>query len=518
MDFLFDPAIWAGLVTLIVLEIVLGIDNLVFVAILAKKLPLSQQKRAINIGLGLALLMRLVLLSVMSWLVSLTQPLFHVWEHPFSARDLILLIGGLFLLYKATMELHERLEARPHTETQGKGNAGFWLVISQILLLDAVFSLDSIITAVGMVDELGVMMAAVIIAMGVMVAASRPLTNFVARHPTVVVLCLSFLLMIGLSLVAEGLGFHIPKGYLYAAIGFSILIEMFNQIAHRNSVKHEARKPFRERTTMAIVRMMSTKQMSDTMERARNPKVTAEEQSFGQEERNMVEGVLTLAERSVKSIMTPRSEIVWINVEDDWSVIEKRLKDAKRSYLPVCNGSLDEVIGVVKGRELINIHSVEDLIAQAKMRQPMHVPETIHVLRLMREFRQVRSNLVLITDEFGIIQGLATPHDVLEAIAGDFPDEGEVDAMIKAGNGWEADGTLDLFQVEQSLNIDNLRPEDEQYSTIAGLVFDRLGRFPAVGDVVRIENLKITVLSLDAQRIDRVRLELISKKDETQEV
>lgn len=509
MDFLFDPAIWAGLVTLIVLEIVLGIDNLVFVAILAKKLPLSQQKRAINVGLGLALIMRLGLLSVMSWLVSLTQPLFHVLEHPFSARDLILLIGGIFLLYKATMELHERLEARPHVDAQEKGTAGFWVVISQIILLDAVFSLDSIITAVGMVDQLGVMMAAVVIAMVVMVAASQPLTNFVARHPTVVVLCLSFLLMIGLSLVAEGLGFHIPKGYLYAAIGFSILIEMFNQIAHRNSVKHEARKPFRERTTLAIVRMMSTKQMSDIKERARNPTATPEEQSFGQEERNMVEGVLTLAERSVKSIMTPRSEIVWVNVEDDWADIEKRLKETKRSFIPVCRGSLDEVIGVIKGRELVNIHSVDELIATAQQRQPMHVPETIHVLRLMREFRVVRSNLVLITDEFGIIQGLATPHDILEAIAGDFPDEGEVDSMVKVGSAWEADGTLDLFQVEQTLNIDGLRPDDEQYSMVAGLVFDRLGRFPVVGDVVRIQNLKITVLSLDAQRIDRVRLELI---------
>ena len=259
MEFLFDPSLWVGLLTLVVLEIVLGIDNLVFVAILAKKLPVAQQDRALYTGLGLALVMRLGLLSIMSWLVSLTAPIFTVWGHPFSWRDLILLTGGVFLLFKATSELHERLEALPHTESKSRGTASFWMVIAQILLLDAVFSVDSIITAVGMVDNLGVMCTAVVIAMIVMVAASRPLTAFVNNHPTVVVLCLSFLLMIGLSLLAEGLGFHIPKGYLYAAIAFSILIEAFNQIATRNRVKHEMRLPFRERTTRAVLRLLEKK-------------------------------------------------------------------------------------------------------------------------------------------------------------------------------------------------------------------------------------------------------------------
>ena len=338
MDFLFDPAIWAGLLTLIVLEIVLGIDNLVFVAILAKKLPADQQNRAVYTGLSMALLMRIGLLSIMSWLVTLTTPLFSLFEHPFSARDLILIAGGAFLLFKATLELHERLEAHPHKDDGSHGRSTFWLVIAQILLLDAVFSLDSIITAVGMVDKLGVMITAVIIAMIVMIVASRPLTQFVNRHPTVVVLCLSFLLMIGFSLVAEGLGFHIPKGYLYAAISFSIMIEAFNQLARRNSANHLARLPFRERTTRAIVRLMSPSKDSENTTMAEQMAPSAP--SFGEDERHMVEGVLTLAERSIKSIMTPRSDIVWLNLRRPMDELMQQVRSCPTGPSPSATGRL----------------------------------------------------------------------------------------------------------------------------------------------------------------------------------
>lgn len=268
MELLMDPSIWAGLLTLVVLEIVLGIDNLVFIAILADKLPPKQRDKARIIGLSLALFMRLALLSVISWMVTLTKPLFTIADFAFSGRDLIMLFGGLFLLFKATTELHERLENKEHDTGNSKGYASFWVVVVQIVILDAVFSLDAVITAVGMVNHLPVMMAAVIIAMAVMLFASKPLTRFVNQHPTVVVLCLSFLLMIGLSLVAEGFGFHIPKGYLYAAIGFSILIELFNQIARRNFIRHQSSQPLRARTADAILRLMGgrNKQVAQTSE------------------------------------------------------------------------------------------------------------------------------------------------------------------------------------------------------------------------------------------------------------
>ena len=207
MEWLLDPAAWVGLLTLVVLEIVLGIDNLIFIAILADKLPPSQRDRARILGLSLALVMRLGLLSVMSWLVTLTTPLFSVGPLSPSGRDLILMAGGFFLLFKGTMELHERLEGGQHGGSSGpRVYASFWVIVTQIVVLDAVFSLDSVITAVGMVDHLAIMMIAVVIAIGIMLLASKPLTRFVNAHPTVVVLCLGFLLMIGFSLLAEGFG------------------------------------------------------------------------------------------------------------------------------------------------------------------------------------------------------------------------------------------------------------------------------------------------------------------------
>ncbi|WP_438284712.1 TerC family protein, partial [Cronobacter sakazakii] len=326
MEFLMDPSIWVGLATLVVLEIVLGIDNLVFIAILADKLPPKQRDKARLIGLSLALVMRLGLLSLISWMVTLTRPLFSVWELSFSGRDLIMLFGGLFLLFKATTELHERLENRQHNDSHGKGYASFWVVVAQIVVLDAVFSLDAVITAVGMVNHLPVMMAAVVIAMGVMLLASKPLTNFVNAHPTVVVLCLSFLLMIGLSLVAEGFGFHIPKGYLYAAIGFSIIIEFFNQVARRNFLKHQSNLPLRARTAEAILRLMGNRRRpAPVSETEHHTVVPVHDEAFAEEERYMINGVLTLASRSLRSIMTPRGEISWVDANRSVDEIREQL-------------------------------------------------------------------------------------------------------------------------------------------------------------------------------------------------
>jgi len=227
MEWIATPDAWIALATLTILEIVLGIDNIIFISILSSKLPEALQARARTIGLLLAMGMRIALLFSIAWVIGLTEPWFSLFGMAFSGRDLILLGGGLFLLAKATHEIHDKLEGK-----EGHGDARvtatFGGVITQILLLDIVFSLDSVITAVGMADEIAVMVLAVMIAVGVMLFAAGPISRFVEEHPTVKILALSFLLLIGMSLVAESLGQHIPKGYIYFAMGFSVFVEMVN--------------------------------------------------------------------------------------------------------------------------------------------------------------------------------------------------------------------------------------------------------------------------------------------------
>jgi len=227
MEWLSDPQAWIGFVTLAVLEIVLGIDNVVFISILAGKLPAEQRGRARRLGLGMAMVMRILMLLGISWIVRMTAPLFTVLGQELSGRDLVLLVGGLFLLGKATHEIHDKLEGE-EGHASARVPPSFVSVIVQITLLDIVFSLDSVITAVGMVQQLGVMIAAVIVAVAFMMFFAGAISGFVERHPTVKMLALSFLLMIGVMLIAEGLGHHIPKGYVYFSMAFSVFVEALN--------------------------------------------------------------------------------------------------------------------------------------------------------------------------------------------------------------------------------------------------------------------------------------------------
>ncbi|HYZ83885.1 MAG TPA: TerC family protein [Bryobacteraceae bacterium] len=232
MDWLQSPEAWIALVTLTVLEIVLGIDNIIFISILSGKLPPEQQPRARTLGLAFAMGTRILLLLSIAWIMRLTSPLFSVFGQEISGRDLILLVGGLFLLWKSTREIHERLEGEA-SHHQVRGNVTFTGVLVQVALLDIVFSLDSVITAVGMAEHIGVMVTAIVLAVGFMMFAAGPVSSFVERHPTIKMLALSFLLLIGVSLIAESFEQHIPKGYIYFAMAFSVFVEMLNLRARK---------------------------------------------------------------------------------------------------------------------------------------------------------------------------------------------------------------------------------------------------------------------------------------------
>jgi predicted tellurium resistance membrane protein TerC len=244
MDWLTDPQAWVALVTLTALEIVLGVDNIIFISILVGKLPRDRQQSARLIGLGLAMLMRIALLFSISWIASMSEPWFTIFAHAFSGRDFVLMGGGLFLLAKATMEIHNKLEGESHAG-DARAGASFFAVLTQIILLDIVFSIDSVITAIGMAEHIGIMVTAVVIAVGFMMVFSGAISHFVHRHPTVKMLALAFLLLIGVALLADGFHQHIPRGYIYFAMGFSVFVEMLNLRVRASHAKPvELRQPY----------------------------------------------------------------------------------------------------------------------------------------------------------------------------------------------------------------------------------------------------------------------------------
>lgn len=508
MEFLTDISVWVGLITLITLEIVLGIDNLFFIAILSEKLPKKQRERACVIGLTLALIMRITLLSVISWIVTLTKPLCKIASFSFSIRDLIFLFGGIFLLFKATMELHHQLEHKTYSNPT-KGRASFWIVVIQIIVFDAIFSLDAVITAVGMVDHVLVMIVAVIIAVVLMLLASRLLTDFINNHQTVIVLCLSFLLIIGLSLIAEGIGFYIPKGYLYVAIGFSVLIELFNQIAHCNFIKNQSSKSMRERTAEAIMKLMSSNSKMWHPVEKQSTSMALSNTHFAEEEKHMITGVLSLASRTLRSIMTPRNEISWLDSQKPVRELYSILMETPHNMFPVCNGELDQLIGIVRAKDLMAAIANGEQVAQyAAENLPVVVPETLDVLNLLGELRRAKGSMVIVSNEFGIIQGLITPLDVLEAIAGEFPDEDETpEIKMIHEKGWLAKGSMDLHALQQALNADDLVHEYEHIASLAGLLLSHCDHIPKEGDILVISEWRFIIKRMKEYRIELVEIE-----------
>ncbi|HEX6691724.1 MAG TPA: CBS domain-containing protein [Burkholderiales bacterium] len=407
MDWLSDPTVWIGLVTLVALEIVLGVDNLIFIAILSDRLPAAQRDRARVIGLSLALVMRLALLAGISWVMSLTAPLVSFWRFEVSWRDLILIAGGLFLLVKATTEIHDRIEPRQAGQGGARATA-FWPIVAQIVVLDAVFSLDSVITAVGMVDHLAVMMTAVVIAVLAMLVASKPLTRFILARPSLIILCLGFLLMVGLVLVVDGLGVHVPKGYVYAAIGFSLLIEILNQLAARGRRRALSMLPPRQRVADAVLKLLGGVPVTV-------PEVGGD--MFKPAQRSMVGEVLRLADLRVDAIMTPREDVAWVDAAAAPERIVEDVRGLPHREFPVAHGTLERIAGVVRKEDLLDGDPLE------KALQPgTQIREDCTVLDALALFKKHPIELALVVDAQGGFRGVLTRTDLLESIAGELPD------------------------------------------------------------------------------------------------
>ena len=511
LSWVLEPATLVGFLTLLVLEIVLGIDNLVFVAILANKVKPQHRDKARIIGLSLAVLIRVVMLAFMSFIITLTKPIFFIGELGISGKDLIMFGGGIFLLYKATTELHERLEG--HTEyvdegSQRRKHTAFWAVVGQIILLDAVFSIDSVITAVAMVEHITVAMAAVVVAMAVMIWASKPLTNFVDKHPTVVMLCLGFLLMIGFSLIAEGFHYHIPKGYLYAAIGFSILIEAFNQVSTKNRKKNDfSARTWRARTAESVLGMMGIREAV----LAKAGSVNGDDSHFEDNEKLMIHSVLTLAERPILGVMTPRPDIERLDISQTKEQQCTQLADTPFSRLMVVGkAGIDEPLGYINKKDLLaQMLATGQFSIHKALKQPLVLPENSTVLNAMELFRAKSADLALVVDEFGGILGMVTMKDLMETIAGDFPEEYEREdaPSIEAheDESFTVDGSLEYATLAQQLDLPP--PDDDgDYHTIAGLIMDELQAIPNVGDSIDYHQWRFGVLEKMGQRIERVKV------------
>jgi CBS domain containing-hemolysin-like protein len=502
MEWITDPTVWVGLVTLVLLEVVLGIDNLIFIAILSEKLPPRERDRARITGLSLALLMRLGLLASISWVMSLTEPLFSLWNADIAWRDLILICGGLFLLIKATTEIHDRLDSQSGAHAPKAAHAAFWPIVAQIVVLDAVFSLDSVITAIGMVDELYVMMAAVVVAIAVMLFASKPLTAFINARPSLVILALGFLLMIGLVLVVDGFGIHVPKGYVYAAIGFSLLIEILNQLGERKRRARVAGFSPRQRVADAVLRMLGGVALQAPAAAGADGGIVLPDDVFAPEEKRMVRGVLGLAQRPVTAIMTPRPDVAWL----DASLGRERMLEIVRASpfreFPVARSGNEEMQGVLRKEDILDSCLAGEPFDVARLVRPaLSVPESASVLDALKLFKRSPVELAMVVDEYGAFQGVVTRTDLLEAIAGDLPDaHGEVSdiAALPDGALRIAGGTA-IDEVQDRLGLAAL-PEGE-FNTAAGFALALFGRIPGNGEAAEWGGWRFEVAAVEGNRI-----------------
>ena len=549
MAWVSDPTAWLGMLTLVVIEIVLGIDNLVFIAILTAKLPENQRDRARYIGLGGALVIRLLLLTFISFIVNMTKPLFTIGSFGVTGRDIVMMIGGLFLLYKATHELHSKLEGFDEELSVSKAaGSAMYLVILQIMVLDAVFSLDSIVTAIGMVDHIFIMMFAVVIAMCIMTLASRFITEFVNHHPTLVILCLGFLLMIGFSLIVEALGFHVPKGYMYAAIGFSLLIEIFNQIARNNTLKlGEGRAGMQSREIAAnlVLRLLGSNQNQvHTLKEAIVSRTGS--QVFNNTEKEMVSRVLQLSSLPVKAVMTARTDVNYVDISYSMEEIMSALKDNRSSRLVVYkDGKRDVPLGYIRRDEIFatklglsgafapvpatataasassDSASAEtqplsnEQLLEKKVREPLYLPETVSVIKALEEFRKSKKNFAFVFDEFGNFEGIVTLHDIMEEIAGELPDQTEVPELVRINPGvFKIEGDAILKDVSRLTGFNV--PISETYHTIAGFILDYLQRVPEAGEVISMTKWKLEILKVEENTIKSVLLTNLAKAKENE--
>ncbi|MBQ9273450.1 MAG: CBS domain-containing protein [Succinivibrio sp.] len=508
-----DPTAWAGLLTLAAIETVLGIDNLLFIAILSQKLPPKQRDKARYLGIGGALLIRIVLMLLAAYMVAITTPLFSLFGLEISIRDVVMFAGGFFLLYKSTVDLHAKLEGDDDHDALTLSRAGghsLLMVAVQITVLDAIFSVDAIITAVGMTEHVFIMIFAVCIAMGIMTWASGLVTELVIRHPTLVILCLGFLLLIGFSLVMESLHLDVPKGYLYAAIGFSILIEILNEIARRNVLRlgHTRTMQNREIAANLVLRLLGSKksEVQSIKEAIVSP---IGESVFNNMEQDMVARVLQLSSLPIKAVMTSRTDLEMLKLDvDPQKVVDTARRRSRSNLVAYLSGQKDAPLGYIKRADVLALALGGQVSTEALrklVQTPLYLPETVNILKALDEFRKATQYIAFVFDEFGNFEGMVTLHDIMEEVAGELPDQTEVPEIVRSAPGeYRVEAEAALNDVERITGFSV--PQSEHYHTLAGFLLDYLQRLPEQGEVIKLGSWQAQILKSDSTSIEVVRL------------
>lgn len=521
---LLDPTAWVGLLTLTVIQTVLGIDNLLFIAILSAKLPPKQAKQARYLGLGGALVIRIILMLSAAYIVAISKPLFTIYDFECTSRDLMMLAGGLFLIYKATQELHGKLEAADVEEAMTVNKVvvqSFAVVVSQIIILDVLFSADAIVTAIGMTNHGYIMIISVTIASVLLIWASGAISEFVTKHPTLVILCLGFLLLIAFSLILEAFHIYVSKGYLYSAMGFSILIESFNQISRKNLLQLKKNNTARQTAATIVLRLLGSR--PDDMPTLKDAIISApEEDIFNSQEQEMVSRVLQLSTLPVKAVMTARPDLQMIKIDGSTtSVIKKAMQCTRSRLIAYKNGFKDQPLGFIVranllGQMLQGNTAVGDI--ERQIVQPIHLPETISILKALEQFKKNKKYFGFVFDEFGVFEGVVTLQDILEEITGEMPSRTETPEILpydESESAYRVDGDTILSDLERETGL--AISANEHYQTIAGYVLDRFQRVPKQGEKLEVDGWTIEVSSADLTSINVLKLTRNKPKDGEEE-
>lgn len=510
MEGFLNPVIWLGFLALVALELVLAVGHVAHAVKLSESLAPQARARTPALGLLSALLIRLALLASGVWLTQFTTPLLNLGAFGLSLKDAIFIVGGFYLLFRATLSIYERTEAALPRSQEERQPSRPSIVVLQIALLSIFFTVDMATVAIGLVESLAVMISAAVVASLLSLLLQAHLIRWVSAYPAVILLCFGFLLILGFSMVIRGFGVALPGGLLFLVLLFLVLVAWFLHVGYPRAAVAQSRLPIRERTVQAIARLLGKSYNLSPVSGLTPSTDSTEDRSFEVEERNMVSGVLTLAERSVHSIMTPRTEISWVNLDDDPENIKMQLEEEPHSYFPVCRGSLDEVVGIGRAKRMVADILTHGHIRQKRLREPIIIHDTITISRLLDTLKRAKGQLVLVADEFGTLQGLVTPIDVFEAIAGEFPDEDETLDIVSDGeNRWRMDGATDLHQLEQVLDTTGFVNEDDDYTTLAGYLLNYFGQLPKLGDICEYKRPE-AIFTFEVVRIDGRRIALVN--------